>query len=126
MRAAFEAWNRDDFEETLQYVSDEVVWRPGGLFPGIEDSYAGHDGLRRFWRDFSEPWDEIRIDLEEVIHEKQHELLVRARFRARGRESIEVDASFFQLYRYDDEGLLTEFDAFGSEDEARRTAGLET
>jgi ketosteroid isomerase-like protein len=125
MRAAFEAWNSGDFEATLGYIREDVIWRPGGLLPGIDPAYEGHDGLRRFWREFNEPWETISIELEHVIEEREGMLLVVARFKARGRDGIEVDAPFFQLYLYDEEGLVREFNAFGDEAEARRASRVD-
>lgn len=125
LRTGFEAWNRGAWDETLSYFSPEVVWRPGGFFAGLEPAYEGLDGIRRFFEDFVEPWEEVSIRLEDVIDERPGQLLVRARFQARGREGIEVDGSYFQIYRYDDRARLIGFDAFEDEVEARRAAGLE-
>ncbi len=122
MRAAFDAWNRGDYEGVLRYVTEDVTWRPGGLLPGIDEVYRGHDELRRFWRDFSEPWESIAIELEEVLEEAEGMLLVVARFRARGRDSIEVDAPFLQLYLLDDDARVWRFEAFADESTARRAA----
>ncbi|MFL5908158.1 MAG: nuclear transport factor 2 family protein [Solirubrobacterales bacterium] len=124
LRTAFDAWNRGDWQETLSYMRKDVVWRTGNLMPDVDAVYEGHEGVRRFWRDFSEPWDEISIILEEILDEREAQLFVVVRFRARGREGIKVDMPLFQLYRYDDEGLLREFTGFAEEAEARRTAGL--
>lgn len=124
MRAAFAAWNRRDYEETLRYVRKDVVWRTGGLLPDVDSVYEGHAGLRRFWLDFDEPWETISISLEDVLDERIGQLLVVVRFQARGREAIEVDASFFQLYLFDDEGLVKECSTFVDEREARLTAGI--
>lgn len=125
LRAGIEAWNRGDYDGTLQFLREDVIWRTGGLLPDVDPVYEGHEGVRRFWRDFSAPWETISISLERVLDEKPGQLLVEARFRARGREGIEVDAPFFHLWRYDHQPRVTEFAVFNDEAEARREAGLE-
>ncbi len=122
LRAAFESWNRGDYERALEFMREDVVWTPGGLIPDVDPVYHGREGVARFWRDFVEPWDEISIELEEVLDERERLLLILARFRARGRAAIKVDASFFQLYLYDEAGLLSEFRGFVDEKEARQAA----
>jgi ketosteroid isomerase-like protein len=124
LRTAFDAWNRGDWQQTLAYIREDVVWKTGNLMPDVDAVYKGHEGVRRFWRDFSEPWDQISITLEEILDEQEAQLFVVVRFRARGREGIKVDMPFFQVYRYDEDGLLAEFKASVDEDEARREAGL--
>jgi ketosteroid isomerase-like protein len=125
LRDGFESWNRGAWEETLENFSPDVVWRTGGFFPGFDPIYEGHEGLRRFFTGFIEPWDEVSIVLEDVVDDRPGQLLVRARFQARGREGIEVDGTFFQLYRFDENDLVVEFDGYEDEAEARRASGLD-
>jgi ketosteroid isomerase-like protein len=124
LRAAFDAWNRNDIEGTLRFHRDDVVWRTSGQLPDIDPVYEGKEEVRRFFRDFSEPWEEISITLEEIIDERERQLLVVARFVAHGREGIEVDMPFFHIYRFDDQAMLKEFDSYAEPDEARHAAGL--
>ena len=124
MRRAFEAWNQGNWAGSLGYMREDVTWRTGNLLPDVDAVYEGHEGVRRFWQDFTEPWDEILITLEEVLDEQESQLLVVVRFRARGRGGVEVDMPLFQVYRFDDQALLKEFNAFGDEAEARRAAGV--
>jgi ketosteroid isomerase-like protein len=124
LRRGFELWNRGDWEEALEYFSSDVTWRAGAFFPGLDPVYEGHDGLRRFFRGFADPWEEVSISLYEVIDERPEWTLIRARFQARGREGIAVDAIFFQIWRWDEDGLVSEFDGYETEEEARRAAGL--
>jgi predicted SnoaL-like aldol condensation-catalyzing enzyme len=95
--------------------------------PDIDQVYEGHDGLRRFLNDFSEPWQEISIRLEEVIEDVDEQLVVLVSFHAVGREGIELDVGFIQIYRFDEAHKLREFVGFTADDreEALREAGLE-
>jgi ketosteroid isomerase-like protein len=126
LRASFDAWNRGDSEQTLRYTREDVIWRTAHQMPDLDAVYEGKDRVRQFFRDFSEPWEEISITLEQIIDEREAQLLVMVRFVARGREGIEVDMPFFQIYRFDDKALLAEFHSFVDEAEARRAAGLKS
>src|SRR5262245_44369527 len=93
---AIDAWNRRDVEATLENIRKDVVWRTARSMPDIDLVYEGHEGLRRFFRDFSEPWDEISIELEHVIEDRDEQVVVAVRFHAMGRGGIELDSGFIQ------------------------------
>jgi ketosteroid isomerase-like protein len=124
LRAAFDAWNRNDWEESLGYMREDVRWTTAQQLPDLDGVYEGREGVRRFFRAFSEPWEEISITLEQIIDERDSQLFVVVRFVAHGREGIEVDMPFFQIYRFDDQTKLAEFQSFVDEAEARRAARL--
>ena len=125
LRAAFDAWNRNDWDEALGYMREDVRWTTAQQLPDLDGVYEGREGVRRFFRLFSEPWEEISITLEQIIDERDSQLFVTVRFVAHGREGIEVDMAFFQIYGFDDEKQLAEFQSFVDEAEARGAAGLE-
>jgi ketosteroid isomerase-like protein len=127
LQAAFEAWNRRDIDAVLQYLREDVVWRTGRNLPDVDAVYKGHSGVRRFFREFMEPWDEISVEILDVIEDREDQVVVRVKFHARGREGIELDTHLFQIYRYDENHRGREFHAFpeDAEEEALREAGLE-
>jgi ketosteroid isomerase-like protein len=94
LREAFAHWNEGDFEGTTALMAPDVEWRTAGLFPDLAPAYHGRKGVRRFFRDFTAPWEEIvlepmRIDVDGDV------AIVDTRFRARGRDGIEVDITLF-------------------------------
>jgi ketosteroid isomerase-like protein len=124
LEAGIEAWNRRDIDAALEHFSEDTVWRTGGQPPDVEDVYEGHEGVRRFFERFMDPWDQISISIEDVFEDTEEQIFCRVRFQARGRGGIEVDGSFFHIYRANAEHRVTAFIAFGAEDEddARREA----
>jgi ketosteroid isomerase-like protein len=126
VREGIAAWNQGDLEAAMTNISDDVVWKTGDVFPGIEPVYEGRDGVMRFFRDFIEPWETIATDIEEVLGESDEQIFIRVRFVARGREGIDVDAVFFQIYRFNPEGRIVWFAAFPgtAEADARAEAGV--
>jgi len=75
----------------------QVEWRTAGLFPDLAPAYSGREGVQKFWRDFTAPWEEIV--LEPLRFEVTGDVaIVDARFRARGRGGIEVDITLFNRF----------------------------
>ena len=46
----------------------------GGQIDG--EPYRGHDGLRRYWRERSDAWSELRVDLERILEGRDDEVVV--------------------------------------------------
>jgi ketosteroid isomerase-like protein len=112
------AWNRRDFDAVMERIREDVHWITGGAFPGLEPAYEGREGVLRFFSDFVEPWETISTEIEEVLEESEARILLRVRFQAEGRQGIDVDAAFFQLYEFDDDHKIIWFQAFTEADEA--------
>jgi ketosteroid isomerase-like protein len=97
LREAVTRWNEGDFEGTTELMHPQVEWRTAGLFPDLAPAYNGREGVRKFWRDFTGPWEEIV--LEPLRFEVTGDVaVVDTRFRARGREGIEVDITLFNRF----------------------------
>jgi len=124
MREAIELWDAGDYEGVLEFIHPDVVWHLDPIFPDLDKVYEGHEGMRRFFKAYIEPWEKITLELEEVIDDRPGQLYVAVRNRAVGRQGLEVDLAIHQVYRLDEDRLLTEFFAFGDPADARREAGL--
>jgi ketosteroid isomerase-like protein len=122
LREAFRRWNEGDFEGTTALMRPDVEWRTAGLFPDLAPVYSGREGLRKFWRDFTAPWEEIV--LEPLRFEVAGDVaVVDTRFRARGRGGIEVDITLFNVFARRDE--MTYFvQSHPTREAALATAGL--
>ena len=122
LREAFRRWNEGDFEASTELMHADVEWRTSGRFPDLEPVYRGREGVRRFWRDFTAPWDEIVLDALrfEVVGDTA---VVDTRFRARGRGGIEVDITVFNRFTRRD-GLTSFAQTHMSRDEAIAAAGV--
>ena len=85
VRAAFEAWNRDDLDALLGLWGEDSEFYP--LRAQLEGRpYRGHEGLRRFVGELAEEWREVRFEVDE-LHETGEQVVGSGRFRARGRTS---------------------------------------
>ena len=122
-RAYDEAWNSGDIEALVALVSEDVVIRPSGRIVDLQFEYRGHEGVRRYWREVRAPWDELDIDVERVI-DRGETVVVLFRFRAKGRDGMEVDAKFGQVATLEDE-LVTSIIAYADWREAAEAAGVD-
>jgi ketosteroid isomerase-like protein len=109
-------WNQRDFAAALEDLDPDIEWRTSGVVPGIEEVYLGHEGVTRFWKTWTETWEDIQIDTEELV-ERDKDVFVFARFRARGRDGLEVDQPVAFQFTSGDVGLLTRFQAYWNRDD---------
>lgn len=93
MRAAFDAWYRQDDDAMLATWDEEAELYP--LRAQLEGrAYHGHDGVRRFMAELADDWAEVRFDVEK-IRDAGEQIVGSGRFRARGRASgLELDEPF--------------------------------
>jgi NAD-dependent deacetylase len=118
----FAGWNSGEVERFLETIHPEIVWEPSGVFPGLAERYQGHDGVRRFWRDFKETWEMIEVRAKEIRDVTPDSVLVGVHFRARGRGGIPVERDLVQHYRIRD-GLLIEMHSYASWENALVATG---
>jgi ketosteroid isomerase-like protein len=85
--------------------------------------YEGEEGIRRWWREFHEPWRRIEVIPERVV-ERGDEVAILLRFEGTGRDGIATSMSFINTITIKD-GLAWRFGALRPSDEALRKLGLE-
>ena len=67
VRAAFEAWNRGDWDAVLQDASPDFVLdnsRDLGEWRGVHDT---PDQVKRVWQRLTEAWESVRFEINELI-----------------------------------------------------------
>ena len=89
VRRVFDAVAREDTATVFALYNPEVEV-DASQSPyrdlGIGGVYRGHDGLRSFFREYQEPWENIKDDCEQLIDAGEHVVSV-GNSRARGRAS---------------------------------------
>jgi ketosteroid isomerase-like protein len=125
-RAGLAAFSRGDLEGSLEAIHPDVEWHVAFRLPDLpadKDVYYGHDEVRTLWRAFRSVWQELKIDLEEVVWEAPDILVLKARFRGKGEGSgVEVDRVLFYVMRLRDD-LLIYTKTFDTAEEALAEAG---
>ena len=123
VREAFDAYNRDDLEASLDRLAPEFEFRPSGLFMDTSRVYRGREGWTEFWHTFRAAWDSITISVER-IEDLGEQVLVLGTFHGKGHESgVEVtrESAWLQTLRG---GLIAQTQTFTSWAEALEAAGL--
>jgi ketosteroid isomerase-like protein len=86
VRLGFEAFNRRDLDAALIYFRrDAQFFPPRPLIESgiVESSYRGHDGYRRFWREWLAAWGRYRAEPQELI-DLGDRLLILGRLKGHG------------------------------------------
>ena len=97
-RRGIDAYNRGDVEAVLEQLDEqiEVYTAPGLVNAG---TYNGHDGFLQWLAQWSEAWDEFRLELERIDFVGEHYEVVSVRQFGRGAGSgVEVEMRIAQLY----------------------------
>jgi len=95
MRRLYAAWLAEDFETVFQTYDPEIRLNPDpeATWVGIDDSYVGHDGVRRYMAAVYEAFDDYRPEVEQIIDAGEGRVLTLAIEHGRGRGSgAEVEA----------------------------------
>jgi ketosteroid isomerase-like protein len=127
VRRVYGATARRDSEAVLALYDPKVEWvtsqdPPMRTMFGA-GTYRGHDGLRRFFHEWHEAWDDIANDPEELVDAGDSVVVVvtdRARGRASGAEVARTHASVWTVKR----GKIVRVAWFPTRAEAIEAAGL--
>ena len=123
VRSMYDAWNEGDIDAFLARMDPGIkIDYRAGIFPGIDDTYEGHDGALRYWGDLREPWSSLRLEVEE-IRERDDKVATLFTFEGKGREGIVVRRRLGNVMTLRD-GMVVRFDAYGDPRAALEAAGL--
>jgi ketosteroid isomerase-like protein len=125
VRGAYEAWNQRDFDRALESADPEIEWtfaEASAHLPGAEGVYHGHEGVRRFWETFIDPWEQVNIEVDE-LRDSGDVVVALIRFQAVGRDGLKVEAPFAHVYNFRGSKVIR-FEAFLDPMEALEAAGL--
>ena len=115
VRASLEAWNGGDWDASMEHYHPEIEWR-AGLPDTSRTTFIGHDGVREFWRIWSEIWTSIVMLPDEFV-EIGDDVVVAIRFRAAARQGLELDQSIAMVFTLRD-GLVIRFRTYSNMDQA--------
>ena len=121
-RAGYEAWNRSDLDGMLGMLASDVEFVTAGLFVGLDPVYSGHDGFKKFWRDFRGAWQSLDLAINE-LRDCDERVVILVTFAARGRDGLEVGRQMGSVWTFRD-GLVTRIENYESWAEALEAAGL--
>lgn len=116
-RAAYAAWSARDLDAFVEIFAEDVEVKPF-LGRGLGAStYRGHSGLRRWYEEANEDWDELRIEPHE-FREAGDRLAVFLKAIGRGSGShVEVEAELVHVAEFRN-GKVTRLEGFGDREQA--------
>jgi len=126
MSRAYAAANRRDFELILTNndpVNYEYHPSIDYLPPDMDTVYYGHDGYRRFWRNWLDAFEDIRWDPEEILDFGQKALVTTQQSGHGSGSGVAVSEPVFQLFTFR-RGLVIRQEDFTNRTSALKAAGL--
>jgi ketosteroid isomerase-like protein len=88
VRRLYEFFRSRDNESPFELYAEDIVWDArGAQIPGLDQVYHGHDGVRTFWRQWLEAWEEIEFETDEPVELEDGRVQVLVRQRNRGHGS---------------------------------------
>jgi ketosteroid isomerase-like protein len=123
VRRAIEAFNRGDLDAALRDVAADatVDWSHSrGLDAGV---YVGHDAMRRFWANMTEPFHQNTLVADELIPYGEH-VVVPVTSRMTGRDGMELEVRTAMVATLRD-GRLVRWTMYQDKPEALKAVGLE-
>ena len=120
-----DAFNRHDPEAMVALFDPKCEWLPAieAEVEGEPVVYLGHDGLRQYFKDVAESFEEYRFDVSEC-RDLGTRVLLLGRLSARGRGSgVELASDLAALFHVRD-GKVTRFVAYWDRDRALEDLGL--
>jgi uncharacterized protein len=121
VRAAFEAWNRGDWDATLKDAAPSFEFdfsRSMGPGRGVYSL----DQMRQYFRELTEAWEDLRIEPDEFI-EAGEQLVMPNTIYVQGRGGIKVQARGALVWTFRD-GSATRLCFYQEWQEALEAVGL--
>jgi hypothetical protein len=125
--ASLDAWNDGRESDWIASLHPDVEWS-SGLIRALEGRtrlHRGHDGMREFWRDWHETWENFHILPDEHHAAGEDRLLYGGRVEARaslGGANFGYEVWFLSSFR---DGLVGDTTSYRDRAEAFAAAGIE-
>src|SRR5918994_1972082 len=123
LRRSFEAWNRNDWETLMACHAPDVVAVPPAEWPEAETG-TSRETLRHQFERAKAPWEEERVEVDEIRDLGDDRVLALYRWIARGRGShVEVEHPVATLNTLRG-GRIVRIEYFLDQSKALEAAGL--
>ncbi len=116
-----DAYNRRDLAAFLDLMDPDIEFVP--RLAEVEGGGSGHPGIRSWWQDESGAFEEIHMEVEEVLDRGTWIIAIGTTRMSGVGSGAAVDASFVHALRWRD-GKCVRLESFRTLDEALEAAGL--
>lgn len=124
VRAQYERWNAREFDAWIEAFDPEVEYM-SSVVASVDGAgeYHGHEGLRRFVREYFEDWESFQLEpLEYLDADPKVAVVMRAVARGRG-SGARVDREIAHVWTFRD-GRAIRHESFPGRDQALEAVGL--
>ena len=118
IRGGLGAWSDGDLEGALANLRADLEFVTSGVFLGVEPVYHGHEGFRQFWHDFRDTWEQIRVDVRDIVEGEARRYAVLGHFHAMGRDGIGVERPVGMVFVATAEDEIARIESFGTWEDA--------
>ena len=123
VRRGFAAFNRGDLDGALEEWAPGAIWdwtNSRGFDAGV---FRGHDEIRAFWQRFLTAFDEVRMELKDLVEVEDGRFIVENVAYFRGRDGVEAQARSAWLVTIRDD-KQTSLTLYQTKQQALEAAGL--
>ena len=129
VRQVYKASARRDADTVLAFYAPDIEWDstriPWGRLVGGPNITRGHEGLREWFREYSEAWESIEDDFKELIDVGDDRVISVIRTRGRGRASgVELEFEEYAAVWTIGDGKIVRVVWLPTRDDALEAAGL--
>jgi ketosteroid isomerase-like protein len=125
VRRAWEAWERRDMESLFALYDPAIIWDQSRIGPiELRGLYHGHEGVRRFFREWLDPFEAFHAHAETFI-DAGDRVVVGVRQGGRGKASgVDIEMPvYWQAYEIR-AGLVIRIEVVETQAEALEAAGV--
>ncbi len=90
IRAAIDAWNRGDWDESLKDAAPDFVLDNSMNMGEWRGVHEGPEQVKQAWATFTEPWQSVRLEVSEFIEADGGVVVTRQKAHFVGRGGIEL------------------------------------
>jgi ketosteroid isomerase-like protein len=125
IRAALDAWNRGEWDEALKNAAPDFVLDNSMNLGEWRGVHRGADQVKRAWRQFTEAWESVHIDVTEFIEVSERVVVTRQKTHFVGRGGIELPGPVRSGWLWEiRDGALVHCATYNDLDDALKAAGL--
>jgi ketosteroid isomerase-like protein len=124
VRRGYVAFNRGGPEAIMDFLHPEIEWHTPKEDVERKEPYRGHEGVARFWREYTTEFTDVRIEPEEILDGGDC-VVVLSLNRARGKLSgLPVEIRDAHLWTHNSDGKATSLRMYLDRQQALEEAGL--
>jgi ketosteroid isomerase-like protein len=124
IRGGLGAWGDGNLEGALENLRPDLEFVTSGVFLGVEPVYHGHEGFRQFWHDFRDTWEQIRVEIRDIVEGEPRHYAVVGQFHAMGRDGIGVERPVGMVFISTADDEIARIESYATGDEAFDAAGV--